>query len=129
MIAIDSNVFIYVLNAHPEFGPRAKKTLERSDAKVASELIFAEILSSPKLEASNLRTETLDFLEVLPLEYLEVTRQVLSLAAGLRRRFKVLKLADAIQLATALDAGAQEFITNDQELVKLRVPDLKIAAL
>ncbi len=129
MIAIDSNIFIYALNAHPEFGLPAVKVLRRAETKVASELTFAEILSSPKLEQFSLRRDALDFLERLRVSYNPVTKDILSISGGLRRKHTSLKLADAIHLASALSVGAGSFVTNDQNLVKLKIPGLKIVSL
>src|SRR6266576_436023 len=105
MIALDSNVFIYLLNAHPEFGPKAEKTVRLPDAKVASELIFAEIFSSPKLEVAEARHEARAFIEALKIEYVPIGRATMFLAGQLRQTHKILALADALHLASALEAG------------------------
>ena len=129
MIALDSNVFIYLLNAHPEFGPRAEKAVRLPDVKVASELIFAEIFSSPKLNDTIARHETEKFLEALRVLYVPINKKTTLLAGELRRKHKVLALADALHIASALEAGADTFITNDKALAKLKIPGLHVTTL
>lgn len=129
MIALDSNVFIYLLNAHPEFGPKAEQAARNPDLKVASELVFAEIFSSTKLNNAALRHETRTFMEALPVNYLPISKDTNLLAGQLRRKNKKLALADALHIACALEAGAESFITNDKALTRLKIPGLQIETL
>ncbi|HSH31944.1 MAG TPA: PIN domain-containing protein [Candidatus Saccharimonadales bacterium] len=129
MIALDTNIFIYTLNADARFGRRAAEVLRSDQPKMASELVFAEILSSSKLRDDGLRDQVRRFLEELAIEYAAVTREVLLGAADLRRQHAGLKLADSIHLASAVQNGAAVFATNDQSIVRLQIPGLKITSL
>ena len=129
MIALDSNVFIYALNAHPEFGQKAREVLLSRYEKVACELIFGEIFSSPKLENESLGNKVMSFLEDQRIDYVPITREVNLKAGQLRRKYKSLKMADALHLAAAILCGADIFITNDSSLAKLSLPGLKVNIL
>ena len=52
-------------------------------------------------------------------EVLPVTRAVFQHAAQLRADFPGLKTPDAVQLATALHYGSDEFWTNDNQLSQI----------
>lgn len=129
MISVDTNLFIYTLNADERFGRQSAALFDSSEPKIASELVFTEVLSSSKLQDVALRGKTLQFLEELAIQFMPATRELLQLSAALRREHSHLKIADSIHLATALHSGVKAFVTNDQNLVKLTIPGLKIISL
>jgi predicted nucleic acid-binding protein len=130
MIGLDTNVFIYVLNADSQFGPEAAKLLKTiQQRKAASELVFAEILASPRLQDASLQNKALSFLNALDIEWQKVTKDVLFEAAHLRRLQPSCKLADAIHIASAITAQAEAFVTNDQDLVLLKDIGIDIRSL
>jgi len=121
-LGLDTNVFIYYLQAHSKFGPYAKKVISAlvSDkaTAVTSILTLAEVLAfgGTKVEI----TKTQDYLFSIPnLSFISVGVRIAQVAAGIRREFRF-SLPDSIQLATALDAKAQTFITNDKRLLLFR---------
>ena len=129
MIALDTNVFIYVLNGHEQFGPLSAKLLKNKESKTASRLVYAEVLASPKLEDEVLRSKALLFLNELDIKWQEINDNVLIEAASLRRQWPKLKLVDALHVASAITAHAEMFFTNDQDLRLLKIPGLDIKGL
>jgi predicted nucleic acid-binding protein len=129
MIALDTNVFIYVLNGHEQFGQLSAKLLKDKESKTASRLVYAEVLASPKLEDEILHSKALLFLNELDIQWQEVNNNVLIEAANLRRQQPKLKLIDALHIASAIIAHAEIFFTNDQDLQSLRISELKIKSL
>jgi predicted nucleic acid-binding protein len=130
MIALDTNIFIYVLNADSRFGPGAAKLLKTiQQPKVASELVFAEILASPKLLDASLQNKALSFLNAIDIEWQKVTKEVLFEAAHLRRLQPSCKLADAIHIASGITRQAEAFVTNDQDLIRLKNVGIDIRSL
>ncbi len=129
MIAIDTNVFIYVLNGHERFGPLSAKLLKNKESKTASKLVYAEVLASPKLEDEILRSKALLFLDELNIKWQELNNNVLIESANLRRRQSKLKLIDALHIASAIIVHAETFFTNDQDLLSLNISGLKIKSL
>jgi predicted nucleic acid-binding protein len=111
-------VFIYVLHSHPRLGPVARSALELVQAGavygVTSTLTLAELLVMPSREQDE---DALDFTEgylvnfpnlaLLPLT-VDLARDVAQVRAATR-----LKLPDAIQIATAIDAEADVILSND----------------
>jgi predicted nucleic acid-binding protein len=124
-IALDTNLFIYVFEQHPEFGEKAKAILEEiengSVAAVASSVSLTEILVKP-IREGNLTLEKqykLLFSHFPNLSILPIDNVVAERAAYLRGKYNI-KTPDALIVATALVANADLFITNDQRLEIVR---------
>jgi predicted nucleic acid-binding protein len=120
-IALDTNLFIYVFEQHPEYGEKAKAILEHIEngfvSAVASSVSLTEILIKP-IRDGNLTLEKqykLLFSHFPNLTILPIDNVVAERAAYLRGRYNI-KTPDALILATALVANADLFITNDQQL-------------
>ena len=123
----DTNLFIYLHEGHPAFGPRVKRIYEeliaRNDTLCTSVFTVGEALTLPlrmKDEAaiaaindSMLSGEV----ELLPFTLAMAQRY------GKIRAASSLKAADALHLATAIESKASLFVTNDNQLQRLRVPD------
>jgi predicted nucleic acid-binding protein len=118
-ILIDTSVWIYHFEQHPELAEPAGKVIESLEEGefrgVASELTLLELTVRP-LQLG--RQDVADDYEVLlgyfpNLELEPVSREVLLEAAALRARQR-LRTPDAIQIATGLRAGATLAITNDE---------------
>lgn len=130
LIGIDSNIFIYYFNAHPQFGKSAKAIIdnlfENKIKGVTSEVAIIELLSHPILSEKDAVEMDEQFLEIPNLEVLKIDHNLAIRAARIRREYRF-GLPDSIQLATALHAKAKAFITNDQTLKKFK--ELKIVLL
>lgn len=131
MIALDSCIFIYILDKNPEFFKKARDLLGGLDegSAMASALIYTETLAGltgDSFKAGEGMLDALsDHIKIAPLD-----TEVAVLAARLRaENGNGLKTADAIHIATALQHGANEFVTNGLRLSKLAVPGLKICLL
>ncbi len=129
MIALDTNIFIYILNGHEEFGPLAAKLLKNLGTKSASKLVYAEVLASPKLNDEILQSKALSFLNELDIQWQEVNDNVLIEVARLRRQNPTLKLVDALHIASSIVMHAETFFTNDQNLTSLKIAGLDIKSL
>lgn len=117
-LGLDTNVFIYYLQAHPKFGLSAKKVFSALNSNkataVTSILTVAEVLAF-KVPRNEIK-KSQDYLFSIPnLSFVSVETKIAIAAASIRREYRF-SLADAIQLATTLDAKAQTFITNDRRL-------------
>lgn len=117
MIAFDSCILIYVLESNPEFAGAARDVfldIERQGG-VCSSLVVTESLHGSISSLSQLVPLQSPTIRVAP-----VTTQVAELAGRLRIAHR-LKTADAIHIATALEAGAKIFVTNDAGLTKKKL--------
>lgn len=132
-VAIDSNIFIYVLEDNPEFCKISLAILQQIEAGnlrgLSSQLTYLESLSFTQLTVQQAET-TEAFLTNSGADFKPVSLDVLQEAARLRRSMPSLKTPDAIHIATATLHGADIFVTNDLQLTKLKEVDgVKIVAL
>lgn len=120
-IYLDTSIFIYYFEKHPEFGPLSKPIFEKlfkNKIEASTNIItLTEVLSAPYLEDKDAQKISTIFYSLPNLTVYEVNREIALKAATLRRKYH-LKLGDAIQLATAIISKAKEFITNDIGLKK-----------
>ncbi len=126
LLLLDSAPIIYVLEAHPEFAPRFEPLFA---AHAAGRLRFAvttitiiEVLTGP-LQSTD---DTLARRYRAALESwqcIELSFEIAESAARLRASLR-LRLADAVQAASALAINAAALVTNDRKFS--RVPSLRI---
>jgi predicted nucleic acid-binding protein len=123
---IDTAPLIYFIEAHPIYGEMVKQVIMSCTKKkilIASSVItLHEVLVRPYRDANTLLAEKFStFLKNnRSLRMLIISEDVSELAAKLRGDYAWLKLADAFQIAAALDAGADLFLTNDKQLKQIR---------
>lgn len=131
-VLIDTSIWICHLEQHREWAGAAGAVLAAVEAGkwtgVASELVLLELTVKPlQLQRQDVADEYELRLTHFPhLDLLPVTREVLLDAAALRARYR-LRTADAIQLATGLQAGATLAITNDAAW--RRLPGMQVLLL
>ncbi len=118
-VLIDTSVWIYHFEQHPQLGGPAGKVIESLEEGkfrgIASELTLLELTVRPlQLGRQDVADDYEVLLDYFPnLELHPVSREILLEAAGLRARHR-LRTPDAIQLATGLQIGATLAVTNDQ---------------
>ena len=117
LVLVDSAPIIYLLEYHPKFAARFRPIFDRH---AAGEIVFAvttiamaEVLTGPIAKAQ----------EVLAKRYrgvmeswqvVELSADIAESAARIRAGMK-LKLADAVQVASALAIGADALVTHDRD--------------
>lgn len=113
----DTNVFIYFFEAHPIFGPKAKKFFDllnlNQATAVTSVITQLELLSLPTTENQQLLLQ--HFLETPNLSIIDINQEIAIESARIRRQYQF-RTPDAIQLATAIFAQVDTFVTNDKRL-------------
>ena len=117
-VGIDTNIFTYYLDRNSHFYAKTEELFTQIARKnlliITSVITLTELLS---FKASQLQLNKLEqeFLLTPNLEVIDVGLEVAKEAARIRREYGF-RLPDSVQLATALDAKAQTFITNDKRL-------------
>ena len=116
-VVVDTAPFIYILESHPQFADQFAGLFEAAAAGkltiALSTITLAEVLTGPlKADQTALAKRYEKALSGYTL--ISVTPSIAALAAQLRAQYR-LKLPDAIQLATALDAGAAALVTHDRD--------------
>jgi predicted nucleic acid-binding protein len=126
LLLVDSAPIIYVLEDHPEFAAVFRPVFEAHDAGLVrlavSTVTLAEVLTGPLGARDEVLAEryraTLKSWFVVDLD-----AEIAESAARLRAACK-LKLADAVQAASALAVGADALVTHDRDFSALR--DLRV---
>ncbi|WP_027416775.1 type II toxin-antitoxin system VapC family toxin [Aneurinibacillus terranovensis] len=123
-IALDTNLFIYAFEQHPQYGETVKILLEKveegSFEAVASTITLTEILTKPIREGNDSleKKYRLLFTHFPNLTIVSVNVSVAERAAYLRGKYG-LKTPDALIVASAITSNADLFITNDQRLEQI----------
>jgi predicted nucleic acid-binding protein len=117
LVLVDSAPIIYLLEYHPRFAARFRPVFER---QAAGEILFAvTTLAMAEVLAGPLAMRQ----EVLAKRYrsvmeswrvVELTADIAESAARIRGGSK-LKLADAVQVASALSVDADALLTHDRD--------------
>ncbi|MBV9486933.1 MAG: PIN domain-containing protein [Frankiaceae bacterium] len=117
MDAFDSDVLIFAARPRHDAGARVaglfRATVdETGGAGIGSVVLIPEVLTKPFRDGDAAEYRALDTL-LGWLDLRPVTSQIASLAARVGAEYG-LKPLDAVHLATALEAGADRFITNNR---------------
>ncbi len=124
---------LYYIEAHPQFGPLAKEVVSAFQSgnlnAYSSVITLAEVLARPiERGDEKLARKFSEFLKHgKNLTMVEVSEGTAEDAGRIRGRFPFLKTVDAIQLASALEVGAEAFLTNDLKLQQFN--ELKVLIL
>ncbi|MGI8689309.1 MAG: type II toxin-antitoxin system VapC family toxin [Thermomicrobiales bacterium] len=131
-LGFDIASLIYFIERHPDYGVLMREVFRRVDtgtiAGYTSTITVTEILTKPyqvqdDVLAHRYRTLLLRSrnFTVVPIDAVIADR-----AAEIRARYR-LRTPDALQLATAIQAGCEAFLTNDHAL--RRVVDIRVLIL
>jgi predicted nucleic acid-binding protein len=126
LLLVDSAPIIYVLEDHSEFAPEFRPVFEAHENGLVrlavTTVTLAEVLTGPLSTGDEVLAEryrsTLKSWFVVDLD-----PEIAESAARLRAALK-LKLADAVQAASALAIGADALVTHDRDFSAVR--DLRV---
>jgi predicted nucleic acid-binding protein len=129
----DTMLFIYWLEANPDFGKRVdavwSRMQERNDQLITGALAFGEILAGAykqRADKQRIQDVTAAFESVVS-EVIPFTAETADLFGQIKGSLK-LPSADAIHLACAASANTDLFLTNDKNLVGKLVPGIQFIA-
>jgi len=131
-VGLDTGPLIYYIEEHPAFLSRIKPFFEAADRNefrvVTSFVTLLEVLVHPLRKGQlELAEEYRNILLQSPaLTAIPLDEGIAEEAARLRARHNI-RTPDAIQLATAIRAGASWFLTNDADLANL--PEIPVLVL
>lgn len=116
-VFVDTAPFIYVLESHLQFAKLFVGLFEAAEngtlSIVLSTVTLAELLTGPHKAGQTALAKRYEK-ALCQYEVVPVSVPIAALAAQLRAQHR-LKLPDALQLATALEAGASAFVTHDRD--------------
>ncbi len=133
IVGLDTAVFIYHFESHPSYQPLTTRILngiQTGNRKaILSTVALMELTVHPwRMNRPQVAVQYEAILVHFPhLQFADVTRDVARRAARLRAAYNV-KLADALQVATALVNQATAYVTNDKGLKRL-YPELSVIIL
>ena len=123
-VGIDTSPFIYFMEAHSDYLSLVAPLFTRMDSgeisAVTSTITVAEVTVLPlRLHRNDLREQYLSLLlNSANLDVIAIDVNVAQVAAELRAQFAI-RLPDALQLAAAMAAGCEAFVTNDRALAQV----------
>jgi len=125
-IFLDTAPIIYFIEAHDRFGPLSKQVVDWMSTNriraFTSVLTLSEVLPKP-IEMGNdkLAEKFKIYLKNgMNLTMLPITENIGERAGMLRGRYPHLKTVDAVQIAAAVDAASDAFLTNDRKLAGIK---------
>jgi len=125
VIGIDTCIFATVFSGTGDFFEPSKKILEKVQAAkwlgVFSGIGLIELLTGPKQVGDfDLAKKYKMVLTQFPhLKIVNLSEAIIDRASDLRALYK-LSTPDAIHVATAIESGAEQFVTNDKALRKIK---------
>jgi uncharacterized protein len=128
----DTNLFIYLLQSHQEYGKRVEylrlRSLERGDELCTSALAVGEVLAGVYRDKTEEDAAlVLRNLQRSGIKMFPFTEDAMSLFGQIRAKHRT-SAADTIHLACAASFGVDLFLTNDKDLPKLHIPGIKFIA-
>ena len=123
--AFDADVLIYAaVPGHP-LGSRVLPLIKNSDPSVGSVLLLPEILTKPLRADPDSEEVALLFGLVSRIELFPFDQTAAEFAVGLGSKYG-LRAADAAYLATAIMAGADQFITNNRKDFPKTIAEIEV---
>ncbi|MBS1814754.1 MAG: type II toxin-antitoxin system VapC family toxin [Acidobacteria bacterium] len=126
-IFLDTNIFIYIFENHPQYGKDAailrNRIHERGDELITSWMTVAEVQIRPRATGN-------DGLAALIKQLIIQGSTIIGFDEAAAETYTQIRIntgikgPDAIQLACAAAAGVELFVTNDQRLARLRIPGI-----
>ena len=121
LVLVDSAPIIYFLEGHPKFGPRFKRLFEAHTAGrlrfAVTTITIAEVLTGPLQTADDALARRyraiLESWQPIALG-VDIAESAARLRASLR-----LRLADAVQAASALTINAAALVTHDRDFSRV----------
>lgn len=132
VVGLDTMAFIYHFEGHPAYGPLTRLLFRRVEGgqlrACTSTLTMCEVLTGA-LKAGDSRLAQLyqQVLESMPNLTLSAVDSACAVQAAQIRAQTGLRTPDALQIAAAIRAGAEVFVTNDSRL--RHVPQIRVAVL
>lgn len=126
--AFDADVLIYAVDPDNHFFGPLRRLLDREtndgEVGIGSVLLLPELFTRPTRQGEH--DEILDLARLLVrIDLIETSERLGLQAAALGAKYG-LNAADAIHLATAVDAGADRFITNNRRDFTTSIDEIDI---
>ncbi len=124
-IGLDTSFWIYFLEENPKYLRKTRSFVDAIEAgrieAVFSSIGLIEVLTGPKRAGNfELAGEYRELFARFPNLTIEgINESIVEIASDLRATYGI-STPDAIHMATAIDAGAKKFLTNDKGLKRVK---------
>ena len=131
VVAVDTAPLIYFIEENPRYLPHLRAFFDAVDKGhfriVTSILTLTEVLIHPLRQGNSQLADEYRriLLQADNVETLPVSAPIAEAAARLRAKHN-LRTPDSIQIATAINAGATSFLTNDAQLAGQWIPNILV---
>ena len=124
-VFLDTAPLIYFLDEDIRFGGKMRAILESilnsGKRLITSSVTCEEYLVYPYRTANQEKADVFfEFTDDCHIDIIPITVEIAKRAAAVRSRFPHFKGMDALQLAAAVTAGCDVFLTNDKQLRQFR---------
>lgn len=126
MILLDTNIYIYFLEKNPEFFESSEEAIKEA---LNYGLIPLPTITIMEVMSGTDNKKVLEFFAGKEFKICDFTLETAILAGRLRYENEMLRVADAIHIATAIEQKAEHFITNDKKLLSLNLKEIEIRML
>ncbi len=123
--AFDADVLVYAATRGHPLGEKVRLLLEQATTPIGSTLLIPELLIKPLRQGDDLeRRALMTFLARLTLVAPDALISYNAVTLGAHYG---LKAVDAVHLATAVEAGAESFVTNNRKDFSRKIMELKVS--
>jgi predicted nucleic acid-binding protein len=128
-VFIDSVSFIYLIENDPKYFERVRRfisrEIENENQLITSVISISEFCVKPFRENDTaILADFKEALEQLDIMVLDINFKIAEDSSKLRAKYKFLKTADALQIASALSFSCKRFLTNDFQLKSIQEIDV-----
>ncbi|HET9174022.1 MAG TPA: PIN domain-containing protein [Candidatus Saccharimonadales bacterium] len=116
MTYLDTNILIYLMEGHQQYGKIVAETLE--DLTVQNQPLITSSITITEFLAGTTSSSLATLQQVPKMKFIALDEVLAEQAANLQRKHHSLQIGDAIHLATAIQEHANLFFTNDKFLAK-----------
>jgi predicted nucleic acid-binding protein len=126
---LDTALFIYLIEGHPQFAPIVKDILIH--CRNQSVLLTTSVLTGLEFKIKPLRANRTDIISAFDeliaesnIKVIAITAEVIENALSLQTQLLSLKALDSMQLGAAVVHQCDVFMTNDKRLAPINKPQI-----
>lgn len=131
-IFFDTSPFIYLLEDHPKYGQLVNSLI--LDEVYSQSSFITSVITLAEFGVVPMRNNRPDIIagfeqliDTLPFEMINIERKHATLSFQLRSSYPGLKAFDALQIASAILSGCDQFLTNDYKLKN--ISEIKVVTI
>lgn len=117
MTYLDTNILIYLLEGHQQYGNQVAAALE--ELTTENRILITSAVTITEFLAGTTSSSLATLKQMPKLNFIKLDETLAEQAAILHRKHSSLQIGDAIHLATAIQEQTNLFFTNDKPFAKI----------